>query len=502
MNPLSKIIEQIKEFDNVIASSTVEIFKAKSALQEEIHALTAFGDLTANDSFTLKNMLDGIFINKLNKFDAEHAKKAPYTPDHSIQESFAQNLAKTCKNHMDKHGSFPPIYNMGEKDTKPTSEHYAFPRHLDNFKLISTADGVVPVLRCIPQQGQLVGHDWVTFSFCQSTLHEKYAFIDPQHNIEALTDGIETWLDQILFEIFGFGLAKRREKGMHWYQSAYELQDNLGMVLYGHKSRRIAVQINGSGCALARKDWNERLYDYLKDQAKKPKLNRVDLAFDDFDGEFITTDLADQWDDQELFLCGGRPPEVNHLGNWKRITGKGRTLTIGDRTSYKFTRIYERGKKEGDNMSPWVRAEIEFKSTHVHIPLEILLYPTDYFTGAYPAFEQLIHSLGSYTAPTKLQIVKKQCKINELKAIEVMKHQFGKYIRFFAKYIEPSELIRLLSSNKDEVPKRLTFSMASVHQAIRTNQPIKKSTADEYPLFVGADFNFDKPIYEEFINAI
>ncbi|MFC3903274.1 phage replication initiation protein [Acinetobacter marinus] len=502
MNPLFKIIEQIKDFDNEIAPNAVHVFKAKTALDEEIHALTAFGDITANDSLTLKNMLDGIFINKLKKFDSELSKKIAYVPDHSIQQSFVQNLSKTCEKHIVNHREFPPIYNMGEKDEYPQSEKYAFPRHLDNHKLISTPQGVVPVLCCVPVQGQDVGHDWVTFSFCQSTFGEKYSFIDPQHNIEALTDAIETHLDQWLFEMFGFGLGKKRDKGMHWYQCAYELQDNLGMVLYGHKSRRIAVQINGSGCSLARLGWNERLYDFLHDQARKAKLNRVDLAFDDFEGEFITTELADEWDDAGLFFSGGRPPEVNHLGNWKRITGKGRTLTIGDRTSYKFARIYERGKKEGDNMSPWVRAEIEFKATQAHIPLDILLNPTDYFSGAYPAFRLLIEKLGDYALPTKLEIVKKQSKINELKAISIMKHQFGKYMRHFAKYIEPSELIRLLSSDKDEVPKRLQFSMAAVHQAICTNQPIQKSFADEFPLFVGADYNFEKPIYEEFINAI
>lgn len=499
MTPMQKIIMSIQDFDQNPALSITDIFTQQKHLFDEIHASTAFGELRLDDGQILKNMLDGIVKNKLSAFETALSKKTSHSEDISIQEMFVQKVSKTCENHIVK-GDEPPIYNMGVKGEYTESEKMAFPRHLDNYKLISTPEGVVPVLRCISTDG-IAGHDWVTFSFCQSTLDPKYAFLDPSHCEDALTDGIETWLDQILFEIFGFGLARKREKGMHWYSYSYELQDNLGMVLYGHKSKRIAIQINGSGCALARSGWNERLYDFLKKDCVTPKLNRVDLAFDDFDGEFITCDIADQWDDQDLFLCGGRSPDINKFGNWKRINGKGRTLTVGDRTSYKYARIYERGKKEGDNMSPWVRAEIEFKSTAAHIPLEILLYPSDYFVGAYPAFEQLAKKLGQFTAPTKCEIVKKQSKINELKAIDLMKHQFGKYIRFFAKYIEPSELVRLLSSNKDEVPKRLTFSMAAVSQALRINQPIA-SESDELPLFVGADYLLDKPRYEGLIHAI
>ena len=67
----------------------------------------------------------------------------------------------------------------------------------------------------------------------------------------------------------------------------------LGMVLYGNNNNRIRVQINGSGCALARKGWNEQLYKFLKTQAKNPKLNRVDIAFDDFESEFVSVQACD-----------------------------------------------------------------------------------------------------------------------------------------------------------------------------------------------------------------
>ncbi|MDR8315411.1 replication protein, partial [Acinetobacter baumannii] len=101
------------------------------------------------------------------------------------------------------------------------------------------------------------------------------------------------------------------------------LQDDLGMVLYGNQQKYIYIQINGSGCALARKGWNEQLYKYLK-QIKGAKLSRVDICFDDFEGEYITLDEADKWDTEEMFWVSGRVPESRQAGNWKRPSGKGR----------------------------------------------------------------------------------------------------------------------------------------------------------------------------------
>jgi phage replication initiation protein len=65
-----------------------------------------------------------------------------------------------------------PFYNIGVADSSysqdfstQSSESYAFPRNLDNYNLISTPQGVVPVLRAVPIDGSPCGLDWVTFSF-------------------------------------------------------------------------------------------------------------------------------------------------------------------------------------------------------------------------------------------------------------------------------------------------------------------------------------------------
>ena len=282
---------------------------------------------------------------------------------------------------------------------------------------------------------------------------------------------------------------------------SYELQDSLGMVLYGHSSRRIAIQINGTGCALARKFWNEQLYKFLSTQAKNPKLNRVDIAFDDFEGEFVTPHLCDEWDTQGLFFTGGRNPEINKLGDWKRINGKGLTLTIGNRESSKFLRCYQRGKKEGDSLSLWTRLELELKSSDRYLPLDVLLSPSAYFKDSYPALFNLCEQLHDFTPPEKCQLIEKQAHINVDKALEIVKTQFGKYIRQFRKFINDEDLLNLISSDKDVVPKRLLFSHASVMQALRICEPIINNRVDDYPLFAGVPL-LNQPSYKEFIHAI
>ena len=178
-------------------------------------------------------------------------------------------------------------------------------------------------------------------------------------------------------------------------------------------------------------------------------------------------------------------------------------IYIGDRTSGKYCRIYERGRKEGNPLSPWTRAEVEFKGSDRFIPLDILLEPSKYFVGAYPCFKWLADQLKQdFITPEKIKTVKKQSEINWDRAIEITKEQFGKYIRQFAKVFEPSELITMLSSSKDEVPKRLKFSHAAVMQSIRLNQHFetKPTSLEEMPLFVGKPL-VNMSAYKEFIHA-
>jgi hypothetical protein len=93
------------------------------------------------------------------------------------------------------------------------------------------------------------------------------------------------------------------------------------------------VMLSGQGCQNAVAGWEKRLFHFLTNVAIRPSISRIDLAHDDIDGAYLSVDWA--YDQYALGgytqKAGGRPPNIERIGNWTRPTGKGRTLTIGFR---------------------------------------------------------------------------------------------------------------------------------------------------------------------------
>ena len=221
---MKNILAQIHDFDSQHLSLT-EIYHQEKDITYEFEARHAFGEVSPDDFQTLRNMLSGITQNKIKSFENALIKPKKIQ-DQSIAEIFVQKIALPAKNTALSPVE-SPFYNMGVSDTKTESESWAFPRHLDNYKLISTPKGVMPVLRCAPIENNIVGLDWVTFSFCVSTLGDKYYNLENDQIDLAVGDAIETFLDQLLFEIFGFGIAEKRKCGIRFDRYGYELQDKL-----------------------------------------------------------------------------------------------------------------------------------------------------------------------------------------------------------------------------------------------------------------------------------
>lgn len=198
-------------------------------------------------------------------------------------------------------------------------------------------------------------------------------------------------------EIFGFGITETRPTGANFYHRSYVLGDGYGMVCHGGQRQTVLVMLSGEGCAAAREGWEKRLYDFLTRCGPRAKITRADFAHDVYHGEQAgpcrpgeilgySVDRADQDFDAGLFNCGGRNPNIEHRGNWKRPNGKGRTLYVGNRENGKFCRVYEKGRQLGDKNSPWVRVEVEMKSVNRIIPFDALLRPGEYLAACYPAF--------------------------------------------------------------------------------------------------------------------
>lgn len=298
----------------------------------------------------------------------------------------------------------------------------------------------------------------------------------------------------VLSDIFGsdFSDATYNGKGIHFYKYGFSIGSadaKLGTIAIGGQNNTVLVMITGTGCQYADNYWEHNLYNFLKYDAINPKLTRIDLAHDDFEGIYSSPEIADEADSQGMFALTNRMPTVQHLGDWKRPTGAGRTLQVGKRENGKLYRGYEKGKKFGDVDSLWFRSEVEFGSAGRHLPFEMLISPTQYFAGAYPYCLELIeHAKGEILdTVSRVPCTKKEAEISLNKSIQIWKHQAGRYIAAYRELFvkkdsqgnlvpDDSLILDLLQTDKkDFYPKRLR-----VHEKFIKNPPSYAPWSDNH----------------------
>lgn len=302
-------------------------------------------------------------------------------------------------------------------------------------------------------------------------------------------------ISTVLSDIFGsdFSNITYNGKGIHFYKYGFTIGSNdakLGTIGIGGQNNTVLVMVTGVGCQYADNHWEHNLYNFLKDENTiNPKLTRIDLAHDDFEGSYSSPEIADTADSQGMFALTNKLPTVQHLGDWKRPTGAGRTLQIGKRENGKLYRGYEKGKKFGDSESPWFRSEVEFGTAGRHLPFEMLTSPTEYFAGAYPYCLELVeHAKGEiFDTVSRIPCTQKEAEISLKKSIEIWKRQAGRYIAAYRELFvkkdsnghlvsDDSMILDLLQTDKkDFYPKRLR-----VHEKFIKNPPSYAPWSDNH----------------------
>ncbi|WP_228267347.1 replication initiation factor domain-containing protein [Acinetobacter ursingii] len=203
---------------------------------------------------------------------------------------------------------------------------------------------------------------------------------------------------------------------------------------------------------LGKYGWEQDLHAWLRLFAHRPKITRIDFAFDDLESKVASIEWGYEQKDLGGYKSGGRPPAFNIIGDFWNPDGSGTTIYIGKRTSSKFCRIYEKGKQLGDKESSWTRVEVEYKAHDFYIPLDALLHPTQHFLAAYPCF----HAFDYETAPVKFEMIQKAAEITWEKAVSITRHQFGKYLSAFRSFYEDDGfLLDILTEEKHDYPTRL-----------------------------------------------
>lgn len=370
-----------------------------------------------------------------------------------------------------------PINNMGENSSGTGGGET-----IEAVELIMSDSGKVKIqMLKRPGNDDVCVIDWINFTVLEDTWFKTAR----EHMIS--NDEILMEASRHLEKIFGFGITAKRDGGMNFYKESWVLGDEMGFVCFGGQRATMLITLTGQGCTNAVEGWQERLFDFLTTTAIRPSISRIDLAHDDVEGRYLSVDWAEaQWSKGGYTQrAGGRAPSIECVGNWHRPTGAGRTLYIGTRTSGKFCRFYEKGKKEGDALSLWCRVEVEFKSSDRIIPLDILVSPSCYFAGAYPCFSEF----ASYPTLQRLELKQKTAQVVVDKAIDTTRHQFGKYLRVFRELFGDKETLdAVCNPDANAWPKRLKALTATAHTG---PEPIHKTmTVPVVPSFI----NFIKAV--------
>lgn len=159
---------------------------------------------------------------------------------------------------------------------------------------------------------------------------------------------------------------------------------------YGGESQRdwVRVDVPGKGCGFVA-DWDA--VDSLE-ELPAAELRRTDIALTTWEGQ-ITHDLVVQAHQDGRFTTNGRPPNLRTIVN--STATEGRTCYIGQRTSDKFLRCYEKGYElagkmpglthvDGFPVEDIYRVELELKAENTVVPWDVIGRRDQYFAGSYP----------------------------------------------------------------------------------------------------------------------
>ncbi|GGX14112.1 replication initiation factor domain-containing protein [Undibacterium macrobrachii] len=384
-----------------------------------------------------------------------------------------------------KASDIPPTVNTGERIAKdadvnqvPTALSQNNNPHVPNQELIEAFQSPTnsPIQLCM-RDGKVVMQmvripaksECCAIDTLRVTMHEKTIF---NKGFRALIsdDDVARAFSESIENIFGFGITKKYDKGRDFFAHAWELGDNYGHFAMGGMRQRdsILIAINGQGCLAARQGWELRLYQFLtSSECVSPRITRVDLAHDDFDGTQLSVhDFDRAWDEGGFDRFGNRPEPQNY-GSWKNNDpmGKGLTFYAGTKSSSQLFRGYQKGKQLGSPDSPWIRAEVQFSNHDKIIPFEILIDPSSYFVAAYPILQQYSPN----TTGKRTETVRKMADAGIEHFTKYTKLGYGKFIRIARQIYGDTEFLNLVQSDEEEWPARLrmpgyAFSSTPLHR--------------------------------------
>lgn len=193
--------------------------------------------------------------------------------------------------------------------------------------------------------------------------------------------------DLFMEKIFKFRLSPMRGRGLHGYNDSMVILDmtgtvECGLVGIGGNADTVFVQINGTGCTkLFEHISHQELHRWLSLYLGVTRLARIDLAVDDYTGNFDCK-YAEMCFYEGAFRTASRgrsPTMVAH----KRVSESGEiseeATLVGSRSSTVYWRVYNKKleQKITDPKVIWYRNEVELKK----VSIDYLACPASAFSG-------------------------------------------------------------------------------------------------------------------------
>lgn len=270
-----------------------------------------------------------------------------------------------------------PISTDAQRNSKIIVDHLAFSFPLSTLKNLECAGSAAAKKygwRKMPKWSQYDGK----FSSADKALS-----VFNQDSLDALFLRLESFT----FNILGLKVGPSRDKGLYGYQNSYPLMDKtgrieLGFIGVGGNNNTVWFQISGQGCQhVFAQTTPFVLHFWLAKVLQISHLSRIDLAHDDFDGNFdCDYAIKAYYDDAFKGFLGGPMPRMSPCPEYQGRELVGYIVKVGSRKSNTYWRIYDKAAEQNLKGQVWYRSEVELKSPKV----DVLENPAKAFAGLNP----------------------------------------------------------------------------------------------------------------------
>ncbi|MFJ5359697.1 replication initiation factor domain-containing protein [Pectobacterium sp. CHL-2024] len=193
------------------------------------------------------------------------------------------------------------------------------------------------------------------------------------------TEALEQRLTGLVNKFLGLHLSPATGRGYQGYLEHHAILDssgeqNCGVLAHGGNENTFYLYLNGHGCKLFFENRTAGdLHKFLTEVLQVYRLNRIDIAYDDYSGSTDVQSVVDAYDAGAFYAGRGVAPQIQIITTRREQKSLGETVYVGSRTSQVYWRTYDKNAEQKilNPTTPWIRHEAELKKISVDLLLDI-----------------------------------------------------------------------------------------------------------------------------------